>query len=607
MCGTLTGRFFIHLLPAAGGLSGDACHAMQLERIGPYKLVRELGAGGMGTVYLGLDDRNAGAEAAVKVLPASMAREPGFVARFTREIDAMRTVHGPNIVELLDAGEDAGTWYYAMEYVDGETLTERLVREKRLPWRDVIDIAIQICKALKAAHNSGVIHRDLKPSNLLLAKDGTVKLTDFGVAQVFAGGKLTATGGIIGTVEYMSPEQAQGKRATKQSDIYALGAVMYVMLTGRPPFTGKTALDIAQKHKYGQFDSPRRIVPEIPHWLDEIVCNCLQKKPEDRYPDAYVLQLRLQEIPKKLEVAQGLSGSGSGASSANPRTFDFDGAAADDVTQGDAVLGKDAPVGGTLMRDLVKGHLDRKGNMSPVERMLDNTWVLALVLVLLLAGGFWWLQSRKVSPEQLFARGEELMKRQAGPSWDEARRDVFEPLLALDREHWEPRIAPYLDQLALYDLRKEFLSARSLRAEAPPRSDIERFLRRAWDQRRRGDLSEARETLNSLKTMSLGSRQGETLSPLVDELLATLGPAEQAMNSDGRDLLHSAVARARMFDSQGMTTQARAVWESIVTLYGDDRSAVKEVEEARAALSAGQDAGASATEDAGAPAPHPDL
>ncbi len=141
----------------------------------------------MGTVYLGDDDRDPGKQAAIKVLPAAMAREPGFVARFNREIDAMRTVHGPHIVELLDAGEDAGTWYYAMEYVEGETLTERLVREKRLPWREVIDTAVQICKALKAAHNAGVIHRDLKPSNLLLGKDGTVKLTDFGVAQVFAG------------------------------------------------------------------------------------------------------------------------------------------------------------------------------------------------------------------------------------------------------------------------------------------------------------------------------------------------------------------------------------------------------------------------------------
>ena len=566
---------------------------MQLERIGPYKLVRELGAGGMGTVYLGLDERNGDAQSAIKVLPASMAREPGFVARFTREIDAMRTVHGPNIVELFDYGEDAGTWYYAMEFVDGETLTERLVREKRIPWRDAIEIAVQICKALKAAHNAGVIHRDLKPSNLLIAKDGTVKLTDFGVAQVFAGGKLTATGGVIGTVEYMSPEQAQGKRATKQSDIYAMGAVMYVMLTGRPPFTGKTALDIAQKHKYGQFDSPRRIVPEIPHWLDEIVCNCLQKKPEDRYPDAYVLQLRLQEIPRKLELAQG---TGSSATNPTSRTFDIDGAASDDVTQGDAILHGDAPIGGTLMRDLVKGALDRKTQMSPVERMLDNTWILVAVLAVLIAVGLWWSQSRRVAPEELFARGEQLMSRQAGPAWEEARREVFEPLLAIDPEKWEPKIAPYLDQLALYDLRKEFLSVRNLKTDAPPRSEVEKFIRRASDQRRRGELLEARSTLNALKTLVIGTPQADALFPMIDELLVTLTAAEKEMESNGPDLLKPAVERARKLQSEGMKQQANAVWESILTLYGNDPTAAKEVEEARAALSAGQRPTSSATE-----------
>jgi hypothetical protein len=375
--------------------------------------------------------------------------------------------------------------------------------------------------------------------------------------------------------------------------------VMYVMLTGRPPFTGKTALDIAQKHKYGQFDSPKRIVPEIPHWLDEIVCNCLQKKSEVRYPDAYVLQLRLQEIPKKLELAQGGSGGGSKETSSGSKTFDFDGAAGDDVTQGDAVLGADAPVGGTLMRDLVKGHLDRKSNMSPVERLLDNTWILVIVLVVLVTAGFLWMQSRRVSPEQLFARGEELMNKPAGPSWEQARRDSFEPLLAMDRETWEPKIAPYLDQLALYDLRKEFLSARSLRTDAPPRSDIERFLRRAWDQRRRGDLAEARDTLNALKTMAVGSAEGETLVPLIDDLLSTLGPAEKAMQESGRELLMSAVERARSFETEGMKPQARTVWQSIVILYGDDQSVQKEVDEARSALSAGQAVAPSATESVG--------
>lgn len=550
---------------------------MQPERVGPYRIEREIGAGGMGTVYYGVHAET-GRPAAIKVLPAAMAREPGFIARFTREIDAMKSVQGANIVELYDSGEDNGTWYYAMEYVDGETLTERLTRERRIPWRQVIDIGVQICKALKAAHNAGVIHRDLKPSNLLISKEGIVKLTDFGVAQVFAGGKLTATGGVIGTVEYMSPEQAQGARATKQSDIYALGAVMYVMLTGRPPFTGKSALDIAQKHKFGQFDSPRRIVPEIPHWLDEIVCTCLQKKPEDRYPDAYVLQLRLQEIPKKLELAQGTS---TGPSS--PGTFVVDDASADDVTQA-ADVDPNANFGGTLMRDLVKGHLAPRAQMSPVERALDNTWVLVLLLLAVVLGGVWWYQSRRLQPEAMFAKGEELMQLPPGPAWEQARRESFQPLLEHDRATWELKVSPHLERIAIYDLKKDFLGARTLRTDPPPRSDVERFLRRAWEQRRRGDVAQARATLESVRTLAAEGSNSDVLVPLVDDLLATLDADLQQTKSASPTLLAESVQRAAELEKAGKIDEARKIWESVVTLYADDPDAAEDVSRARAAL-----------------------
>ncbi|HTN04238.1 MAG TPA: serine/threonine-protein kinase, partial [Planctomycetaceae bacterium] len=259
---------------------------MTPERIGPYHLERLLGTGGMGSVYLGRH-RDAGYLAAVKVLPAAMAREEGFVVRFQREVEALRQLKSPHIVQLYDDGADDGTYYYAMEYVDGETLTDLLKRERRLPWREVIAMTLQMCAALKAAHDAGIIHRDLKPSNLLISADRTIKLSDFGVAQVFAASRLTVTGGIIGTAEYMSPEQAQGKRASRRSDLYSLGAVMYVMLTGRPPFSGESAIEVLKKHQFGQFDRPRNFVPELPSWLDELVCQMLEKDPEKRPPDAY--------------------------------------------------------------------------------------------------------------------------------------------------------------------------------------------------------------------------------------------------------------------------------------------------------------------------------
>jgi serine/threonine protein kinase len=361
---------------------------MNPERIGPYRIERKIGAGGMGTVYLGVHETS-GRQAAIKVLPPMLAREGGFVARFEREIAALRKLSHPNVVELYESSVEGDLSYYAMEYVDGVTLMDRLHEQRRISWQQVIEIGVQICGALKAAHNAGIIHRDLKPSNLMLTADGQVKLTDFGVAQVFASGKLTITGGVIGTAEYMSPEQAAGKRAEKRSDIYSLGAVMYVMLTGRPPFTGKTSFDVARQHQTARFDSPRMVVPEIPYWLDEVVCQCLEKKPEDRYPDAYVLSRRLEEIPRKVALA------------AQDHTLDFDESSPTAETlasdfRDEAARGPAPQVGATLVRDLVRAQLEEERPATPLARALENTWILIGLLGLLIFGGVLWFRNVNV-------------------------------------------------------------------------------------------------------------------------------------------------------------------------------------------------------------------
>lgn len=367
---------------------------MNPERIGPYRIERKIGAGGMGTVYLGVHEET-GRPAAVKVLPPMLAREPGFVARFEREVAALRKLNHPNVVELYESSVGTDLSYYAMEYVEGVTFMDHLREHKRIPWREVIDYGVQICGALKAAHNAGIIHRDLKPSNLLLTPDGQVKLTDFGVAQIFASGRLTVTGGVIGTAEYMSPEQAAGKRADKRSDLYSLGAVMYVMLTGRPPFTGKTSFDVARLHQTGRFDSPRMIVPEIPYWLDEVVCQCLEKKSEDRPPDAYVLSRRLEEIPRKVALA------------AQDHTLDFDQSSPTaetlaSIPAGEAAAGLGPQVGATLVRDLVRAQLEEERPATPLARALENTWILVGLLGLLILGGILWFRNINVDsvPEE---------------------------------------------------------------------------------------------------------------------------------------------------------------------------------------------------------------
>ncbi|MFO1043530.1 MAG: serine/threonine-protein kinase [Planctomycetaceae bacterium] len=343
---------------------------MHPVRIGPYLIDRKIGAGGMGTVYVGKHEQS-GQIAAIKTLPPSLARDNGFVLRFNREIEALKLLNHPNVVKFYDSGtDDEETYYYAMEYVEGETLSNRLRRDRRIPWKDAIQLAVQVCLGLKHAHDVGVVHRDLKPSNLLIASDGTVKITDFGVAQVFAADQLTITGAVIGTAEFMSPEQVEGRRADRRSDLYSLGAVLYTMLVGQPPFANGTPPEIMQKQRFGRFDPPRNYVPEIPSWLDDITCQLLEKSPEKRLPDAYVASRRLLEVIKKVELKNSA------------------------VPGSDAETRLDGPVapgrlGATLVRDLVRAQSARNEPTSTFDRLMNNLWVLVGLLLLVLGGLIW--------------------------------------------------------------------------------------------------------------------------------------------------------------------------------------------------------------------------
>jgi serine/threonine-protein kinase len=323
----------------------------------------------MGNVYLARQEET-GQVVAVKELPASLAREDGFVHRFNREIEAMQKLNCPNIVKLYDSGSYDETYYYTMEYVDGETITARLRRDKRIPWPEAVEIARQICLGLKHAHDAGVVHRDLKPSNLMIGKDGVVKIADFGVAQVFAAQRLTSTGGIIGTAEFMSPEQVTGSRIDKRSDIYSLGAVLYTMLVGQPPFLGATASDIMQKQRFGRFDPPKNYVPEIPYDLNDLVCQLLEKEPDKRPPDAFVTARKLQEVVKKIEL-QDSSCTVS----------------ADQVTR---VAGSTPPrpFGATLVRDIFRAEATNAEPGHWLAMSLNSAWILIALLALVVVGTF---------------------------------------------------------------------------------------------------------------------------------------------------------------------------------------------------------------------------
>ena len=565
---------------------------MTPERIGPYRILEKIGSGGMGHVYLGVRDEpgaeeGAGEKVAIKVLTASLARESGFVERFNREIDSMRKLENPHVVKLLDSGADGENYYYAMEFVPGETLLGVMRREKRIPWQRAVEIAIQICQALKAAHDTGIIHRDLKPSNLLVTPEGLIKLTDFGVAQVFASNRLTVTGGIIGTAEYMSPEQAQGKRAGKQSDLYSLGALLYAMITGRPPFSGSTAVEVIQKHKFGLFDRPSLLVSDLPKKVEDTICRLLEKDPAKRFPDAFVLLRHLEQLLRAEEYAtHGVTLADFSAVDSAARTL----VATEEEDEPRATSpGTSAQSGpATLMQGLMRAELEQMNRGDWVSALFNSLVVQVTLLALVVGGGVWWFWPKTVSPQEQFEQGVALMQKPAGPGWNEARRKYFDPLIAAAPETWSESVKPYLRQIELYELTRSTRGGKRAKA-GETQTESERLLHLALHFKEIGDVPRAERTLVALQTLLEGNEDEARIHDFAGLLLEDLRQLRE--KDDGRNrFLRSNLERATRLAKEGQedpakAAEAREIWNSIIELDSGDSSSVDFVTQAREALS----------------------
>ena len=250
-----------------------------------YQIIKSIGEGGMANVYLAYDtilDRNV----AVKVLRGDLATDEKFVRRFQREALSASSLSNPNIVEVYDVGEDNGEYYIVMEYVEGKHLKNLLKKRGKLTVPEVVDIVLQITNGLSVAHDSYIIHRDIKPQNILILDNGLIKITDFGIAVAMNATQLTQTNSVMGSVHYLPPEQASGKGATLQSDIYSIGILMYELLTGKLPFKGDNAVEIALKHLKEPMPSIRDEIPDIPQSVENIILKATAKNPKNRYADA---------------------------------------------------------------------------------------------------------------------------------------------------------------------------------------------------------------------------------------------------------------------------------------------------------------------------------
>jgi len=274
-----------------------------IEQLGPYRIDRQIGRGGMGAVYSGVNEET-GESAAIKILSAAFADDPGFRNRFLSEIETLKQLRHPNIVRLFGDGEQDGQLFYVMELVEGKSLQEELQAGHQYDWEETAEIGIQICQALKHAHDHGVIHRDLKPANLLRTLDNQIKLTDFGIAKLFGGSQLTAAGSVVGTADFMAPEQAEGLGVTYRSDLYSLGTVMFTLLARRPPFAGASLPQVVYKLRYEEAPSVRRFNPQVPSELEQIIAQLLNKVPGDRVATALVLANRLRAMKHGLAVRE---------------------------------------------------------------------------------------------------------------------------------------------------------------------------------------------------------------------------------------------------------------------------------------------------------------
>lgn len=452
------------------------------KELGPYVVEKELGSGAMGTVYRARHSEN-GDKVAVKLISPAVASNDAALARFTREISILKQLDHPNIVRYRGSGRVHGTPFYIMEYVEGESLDHTIERRGRMTWEEVVTLGEQLCAALQHAHDKGIIHRDLKPSNLMVLPGGVVKLTDFGIAKDTDVTALTAANATVGTASYMSPEQCRGSRDVgPKSDLYSMGVMFYELLTGRKPFTAETVMEMFLKHTKEEPNRPSKQVLDLPVWLDNLVMQLMEKKPEQRPYSAAAVAEALASVREKVEAQQS-----AGVDAATKRRVDR--------TKRDKALDDDD-------KDAARAMLGKKKKKKKAEAFYRQGWftILALGMVTaVLMALVYVLFIKPPDPDALYARAEstmqEIEKEQDADArlvkLRDARRGVLKEFMDHHPEHAKAsKVRAWIDQVDREDT-ENALQAR--RGKMAPMNDAERTAREALDLEEKGQLADARQ------------------------------------------------------------------------------------------------------------------
>ncbi|QEL15346.1 serine/threonine protein kinase [Limnoglobus roseus] len=530
-------------------------------RIGNWILTSELGTGSLGTVYKAanadVSSPNDPTVAAVKVLSHPLSRDPAFQARFPSEMLGLRRLTHPNIARLYDSGVHAGLAYYATEFVEGTDVATMLARHEKSPdqpglgWQShFFRIAIQTARALKHAHHRSILHRELKPGNLIVTADGSLKVTDFGVAKVFNQPPLTLPAEPMGTAGYLAPEHFTGKPLTRRSDLYALGGVLYTVLTGRPPFVAATAAEFMHKHCYTLPDRPANFIPKLPHEIDDFVCALLAKDPSRRPASAAAILDDLDQIRGKLER--------KGAKVLPPPS-------ADDPT------GLHAPL--TEVPAAVE-----IADTSRTDRRAKQLRALVLGLsFLLVVGTILFVFFRPHPPaETLWTAAQPLVESQNPDDWDRATEEFLGPLSS-----WYPAWNPDEVRVAKQILaeRKELARSFSSLGKAKYTSEAERLYHRGQKLVQVGDYGEARRTWEALARVFGSSEVERRWVSLAKFALAELAkhPGPRANIT----AVAEAVAQARKLRQTGQNAEADAMLKAIEELYRDQPDVLELVRSAK--------------------------